>query len=219
MKSGKHIAEYLAGTAVAAVLAFPCLVTAASRSPQQGVPPGPPPRAEISRPNEEWPARGHAGDWLRRYKDLPPEEQERALQNDPAFRRLPPLQQQRLRQRLQHFSNLPPDEQLRVLNRMETWEHLTREQKMQARQIFSEMRELPPARRSQVRQAIRGLRAMPPDQREREIDSDQFRSRFTDHERDMIRGISRLPLAPPEEPPSGSPEGPLTGPPPGPPPE
>src|SRR6201993_2002316 len=203
MKAGKHIAGYLAGAAVAVVLAFPFLA-AGSRLPQQAGPPGPPPRAEIGRPHDEWPERGHAGDWLRRYKDLPPEEQERALQNDPAFRRLPPMQQERLRQRLQHFSSLSPDEQLRMLNRMETWEHLTREQKQQARQIFSEMRELPPARRYQVRQAIRELRAMPPDQREHEIDSDQYRNRFTDHERDMIRGITRLPLAPPE----GGPPGP-----------
>lgn len=213
MKPGKHIAEYLAGAAVAVVLVFPCLVPAQSRPPQQPGPPGAPPRAEISRPNDEWPAHGHAGDWLRRYKDLPPEEQERSLQNDPAFRRLSPIQQQRLIQRLQHFSNLPPEEQLRVLNRMETWEHLTREQKQQARQIFSEMRELPPGRPFQVRQAIRELRAMPPDQREREIDSDEFRNRFNDHERDLIRGITRLPLAPPEVPPPPPAEDGSSGPP------
>jgi Protein of unknown function (DUF3106) len=198
MKAGKHMAGYLAGAALAAALALPCVSLAALRPPQQKEQPAPPPRAEISRPHDQWPARGHAGDWLRRYKDLPPEEQERALQNDPAFRRLPPGQQQRLRQRLQHFSNLSPDEQLRMLNRMETWEHLTPAQKQQARQIFFEMRALPPARRYQVRQAIRELRAMPPEQREREIDSDQYRNRFTDRERDMIRGITRLPLAPPE---------------------
>ena len=203
MKAGKHMAGYLAGAAVAAALALPCVSLAALHSAQQREQAAPPPRAEILRPHDEWPAHGHAGDWLRRYKDLPPEEQEHALQNDPAFRRLPPAQQQRLRQRLQRFSSLPPDEQLRVLNRMETWEHLTREQKQQARQIFAEMRELPPARRDQVRQAIRELRAMPPDQREHEIDSDQYRNRFTDHERDMIRGITRLPLAPPEGVPPG----------------
>jgi hypothetical protein len=215
MKAGEHIAGYLAGAAVAAALAFPCFALAGARFPQQAGPGGPPPRAEIGRPHDEWPAHGHAGDWLRRYKDLPPEEQERALQNDPAFRRLPPMQQQRLRQRLQHFSSLPPEEQLRVLNRMETWEHLTREQKQQARQIFFQMRDLPPARRFLVREAVRELRAMPPDQREREIDSDQYRNRFTDHERDLIRGISRLPLAPPE----GGPLPPADGRPPGPPPE
>ncbi len=38
---------------------------------------------------------GHAGSWLRRYKDLPPAQQRRALENDPQFRRLPPQQQAR----------------------------------------------------------------------------------------------------------------------------
>src|SRR5205807_4067473 len=36
---------------------------------------------------------GHAGDWLRRYKDLPPQQQLRALENDYQFRRLPLAQQ------------------------------------------------------------------------------------------------------------------------------
>src|SRR5205807_9907173 len=85
------------------------------------------------------PPQGHAGDWLRRHKDLPPAEQERALQNDPGFRRLPPAQQQQLRQRLQHFSNLPQQQQQRILNNMERSEHLTQEQKQQARQIHSQM--------------------------------------------------------------------------------
>ena len=100
---------------------------------------------------------------------------------------------------------------------METWEHLTHEQKQQARQIFFELRDLPPARRFLVREAVRQLRSMPPDQREREIDSDQYRSRFTDHERELIRGISRLPLAPPEGGPPPPPPGSEGGPPPGPP--
>ena len=143
-------------------------------------------------------ARGHAGDWLRRYKDLPPAEQERELQNDPAFRRLPPERQQRLRQRLQHFSNLPPQQQLRMLNRMETWEHLTPEQKQQARQIFGQMRQLPPDRQRMVMTAMRDLRAMPPDQREAVINSERFKGMFSDQEREMMRGATRLPLAPAE---------------------
>jgi hypothetical protein len=142
--------------------------------------------------------RGHAGDWLRRYKDLPPAEQERALQNDPAFHRLSPERQQLLRQRLQHFSSLPPQQQLRMLNRMETWEHLTPEQKQQARQIFGQMQQLRADRRRMVMTAVRDLRAMPPDQRERIINSDRFKGMFSDQERDLMRGATRLPLAPAE---------------------
>ena len=31
----------------------------------------------------------HAGQWLRRYKDLPPDQQQKALDNDSQFRSLP----------------------------------------------------------------------------------------------------------------------------------
>ena len=37
---------------------------------------------------------------------------------------------------------------------------------------------------------------MPPAQREAVIDSERFKSMFSDQERDMMRGVTRLPLAP-----------------------
>jgi hypothetical protein len=136
--------------------------------PLQGHPP-----AQTHPPGQ---GQGHSGDWLRPYKGLSPSEQQRALQNDPGFRRLSPERQQMLQQRLQHFSSLPPQEQQRMLRRMETWEHLTPGQK----------------------QAVRDLRSMPPQQREQIIDSNRFRGMFSPQERDIMRGATRLPLAPPE---------------------
>ena len=85
-----------------------------------------------------------------------------------------------------------------MLNRMETWEHLTPAQKQQARQIFGQMRQLPPDRQRMVTTAVRDLRSMPPGQREQVIDSARFRGMFSNQERDMMRGATRLPLAPPE---------------------
>jgi len=85
-----------------------------------------------------------------------------------------------------------------MLNRMETWEHLTPEQKAQARQVFSQFRQLPPERKRMVATAVRDLRAMPPDQREQVINSDRFKGMFSDQERDMMREVTRLPLAPPD---------------------
>ncbi len=116
-------------TAVSLIMAvatpLPCLAQRGNfgQSPPQ-------PRRQLYPYQNRGPAprgpQGHAGDWLRRYKDLPPTEQQRALQNDPQFRRLPPGRQQELQRQLQHFSSLPPQQQQRVLNRMETWEHLPR---------------------------------------------------------------------------------------------
>ena len=213
MRRGAYITESVTAAALSIALLFPFPALArkggfhSAPSPQHREAPAPAPQqhapaphAQVNRPTEQSRPRqqGHAGDWLRRYKDMPPTEQERALQNDPDFRRLPPAQQERLRQRLQHFSNLPPQKQLQMLNRMETWEHLTPEQQQTVRQIRSQMQQLPPDRQRLVRKAIEDMRSMPPDQRESIIDSDRFKGVFSDQERDMIRGATRLPLAPTE---------------------
>jgi hypothetical protein len=155
--------------------------------------------ANANRPNNARPPQnqpGHAGNWLRRYKDLPPAQQRRALENDPQFRRLPPQQQARLLQRLQHFSSLPPQQQERILNRMETWEHLTPDQKKRASQLFEDFKQLPPARRQTVNRAIRDMRGLTPDQRDRLINSEPFRQAFSPFERHILMGAAHLPLAP-----------------------
>jgi hypothetical protein len=64
--------------------------------------------------------------------------------------------------------------------------------------LYGQFRQLPADRQRQVSTAVRDLRAMPPDQREQIIDSPRFKGMFSDQERDMIRGASRLPLAPAE---------------------
>jgi hypothetical protein len=179
----------------AAVISItPCLAQRGSYHAAPTPPPPPPPavQSEPFRP-------GHAGDWLRHYQNLAPAERERALQNDPGFRRLPPQQQQLLRERLERFSSLPPDQQQRVINRMEIWEHLTPSQKAEARDLFGRLQQLTPERRRMLRAAVRDLSAMPPDQRERVIDSPRFKGMFSPAELDLMRRASRLPLAPPPE--------------------
>ena len=140
----------------------------------------------------------HAGEWLRQYKNLPPDQQQQALDNDPQFRNLPPERQQKLREQLQRFNSLPQDRQQRILDRMETWEHLTPDQKQQAKQLFSQIKDLPPERRQKVQSAIDNLRNMPPDQRQQAIASDRFKNQFSEQERGLLNGISQLPLAPAE---------------------
>ncbi|HXJ88550.1 MAG TPA: DUF3106 domain-containing protein [Candidatus Binatia bacterium] len=201
MPGGTHIPGCLA-IAILAMSTFHARLSVAQKTTPHPVPA---PQQHMSRPPAT-PAQGralpkpqgHVGDWLRRYKDLPPDEQEQALKNDPAFLKLPPARQQILRQRLQHFSSLPPQRQLRILNRMETWEHLTPEQKQEAWQVFGQMRQLPPDRRRMVHTAIDDLRMMPPDQRENVISSDRFKGMFSDQERQLMRDATRLPLAPPD---------------------
>jgi hypothetical protein len=210
LRRGKNITRWLATSVAVIVLSLPCLAQRYAYHPsavraQASSHPAPTqaPRNQPAPRTQQAPRQPqrHAGDWLRQYKDLPPGEQERALQNDAHFRSLPPTQQQQLRRQLRYFSNLPPQQQehiLRLLNRGETWGRLTPEQKQRALQVHRQMQMLPPDRQRIVRSAIRDLRAMPPAQREEVIDSDRFRSNFSPQELGILREVTRLPLAPAE---------------------
>jgi len=134
----------------------------------------------------------HRGEWLRKNQSLPPQEQERALRNDPAFRQLPPERQEQLINRLRNFNNRPPEERQRILNRMETFEHLPQGERQQVRNLYGQMRELPDDRRMAVRQAARQLSGMSPGERERMLNSPQFRRRFSPQEQNLVRGLAQL---------------------------
>ena len=208
MKRARHITRWLATSVAVIALSLSCLAQRNSYQPsaarvQAPSHPGanPAPRGQGA-PHE--PQR-RAGDWLRQHKDLPPGEQERALQNDPHFRSLPPAQQRRLRQQLRYFSSLPPQEQQHVLqlmdrmgNRGRVWNGLTPEQRQRVQQIHNQILQLPPDRQRMVRSTIRDLRAMPPAQREQVINSDRFRNNFSPQELGILREVTRLPLAPAE---------------------
>lgn len=161
------------------------------RPPQQSTP-----QSQPSRPTYAPPKEGHhSGQWLNQHRAQSLDEQKRALERDPAFRRLPPENQQRIVQRLQHFDSLPPDRQEQVIRRMHAWEHLTPAQKDDFRGVRQQFNSLPPDRRQKVKNAIETLRAMPPAARQREINSGRF-SEFSPQERDILNGASRLPLTP-----------------------
>jgi hypothetical protein len=224
MYRGKSMAARVGISTLGVVLTSACLLMGQSRQqphqsppPRQAQVPRPPAMNQAPRTNEAPRPSGqtpysysrqptnqtnqghHAGQWLRQYKDAPPEQQRRALTSDPNFRRLPPQQQQRYMQRLQDFSKRPPEQQQRILNRMETWEHLTPQQKGEARQLHSQLQQLPPERRQAVQNAIQALRGMPPDARQRAIESGRFNN-FSPQERDLLNGVSQLPLAPAQPP-------------------
>ena len=138
----------------------------------------------------------HRGDWLRKYGNLPPSQQEQQLQHDPGFRRLPADKQNHLLDRLRNFNSQPPQKKAQILNRMETFEHMTPEQQANARNLFQQYHNLPEDQRNKVSQAYRRLRGMPPDARNQLLNSDEFRNNYTEEQRDLLRGMTDLNVGP-----------------------
>ena len=135
---------------------------------------------------------GHAGDWLRKYGNLSPEAQQKALAGDQEFQQLPPERQQKLRQRLQEFNNLPPERKQQILKRMEFFEHLAPEQRAKLRQFAEQFHQLPEERRRMMRTALKSLREMPPEERERTLDSPRFTQMFSPQEIGILRGMAEF---------------------------
>jgi hypothetical protein len=134
------------------------------------------------------------GDWLRAHKDLPLDQQLKLLENDPNFKKLPPDRQAALRERLQKFNSLPPEKREQALERMEFLAKLTPQQRQQLRDANQQLEGLAPERRVAVHKAVRHLRQMPSDQRKQVLESDRFRSTFSDQEQKLIGQLAELNL-------------------------
>jgi hypothetical protein len=135
---------------------------------------------------------GRLGDWLRDHKNLPPDQQEKALENDPYFKRLPAQRQAELKERLRKFNGLPPEKRERALQRMEYWDKLTQDQRNQVRAANQQLQTLSPDRRVMLHRALRNLRQMSPQEQQQVFESERFRSTFSGPEQAILRNLTAI---------------------------
>jgi hypothetical protein len=147
------------------------------------------PAYQAVRPRFENNQQPHLGPWLQRHGNLPPEQQERALQSEPGFNRLPPQTQQNLLNRLRQINRMPPYQRQRTVDQIEAMERLSPQMRQQVRMSVQEFHMLPPDRQRMVRKAFRDLREFPPEQRAAMMHSGQFQSQFTPYERGILGNI------------------------------
>jgi Protein of unknown function (DUF3106) len=146
------------------------------------------------------------GDWLQSHKNLPLDQQEKALETDPTFKKLPADRQAALRERLRKFNSLPPEQRDLALKRMNFWASLTREQRQQLRDANQKLQGLPQDRRVAIHKALRHLRQMDPQHRQQVMQSDRFKSSFSDQEQGILKQLASI--NPPENGPSPQPSSP-----------
>jgi hypothetical protein len=132
------------------------------------------------------------GDWIQTHKDLPLDQQLTLLENDPWFKKLPPQKQAALRERLKKFNSLPPEKREWMAQNLEFLSKLTPQQRQQLRDANHQVEGLPADRRVAVHKAVRHLRQMPPAERQQVIQSDRFRSTFSDQEQKLISQLAEM---------------------------
>ena len=133
-----------------------------------------------------------AGEWLQQHGHLAPDQQQKALDNDPEFKKLQPQRQEQLREQLRKFSSLPPAQQKQWLTRIQFMESLTPEQRQRLRAANQHFQGLPQDRKVMVRTALRHLRQMDPPGREQVFQSQQFRDTFSEDEQGLLRNLAEI---------------------------
>jgi len=114
----------------------------------------------------------------RQLSKLPPERRAKIEQNLKSYNAMPEADRQHLKQQFENFKQMPPEQQEAV------------------RKSFRQFTALPEDRRMVIRQELGALRSMTADQREQRMESGEFRSRFTPHERNLLDNLTKV--MPPE---------------------
>lgn len=134
----------------------------------------------------------HPPGFLDQFRDLPPDQQEKVLQNDARFQSLPAERQQQIRENLQRWNNATPAQRQIMREREQIVQSLSPEQRDQLRQVFPRWRQLPPDRRQALMQSFIKLRDLPPDQREKFLASPEIQQRFSPEERGILGDLGNL---------------------------
>jgi Protein of unknown function (DUF3106) len=140
----------------------------------------------------------HIGAWLESHQNLSLDQQEKALESDPNYRKLPPDRQAALRERLKKFNGLTPEQRQLALKRMNFWASLTPSQRQELRDANQKLQGLPQDRRVAVHRALRHLRKMDPQRRQQVMDSDRFKTLFSEQEQGILKELASI--TPPEKP-------------------
>ena len=117
---------------------------------------------------------------------MSPAERESALSS------LPPARRQNIEKRLEAIQQLPPAQQNRLLYRAEVLNSLPPERANQIRGSIKQFQQLPDERKPVLNQEMRRLMAMPDEQRRDRMNSDDFRSRYSPGEQQMMQDLMEI---------------------------
>jgi hypothetical protein len=129
-----------------------------------------------------------------RWNQMSPEERERELA------KLPPERARLIRERIRRFNQLPPEEKRQLRERYQRFQQLPPDKQQIVRQRMREFRELPLDRRPAIRRELDQIRALPESERRARLNSEEFRSRFSPQEQQIIRDIAENFPAPASQP-------------------
>jgi hypothetical protein len=131
--------------------------------------------------------------WVENLRDLPPDEQDRFMQNDARFTNLPPQRQQQIRENLQKWNALSPLQQQAARNAAVALEHMSPEQRQYVRDtLLPKWQAMPPDRRQVINRHLAMLGQMSPDTQQAALNDPKFMQGLSTDEQDVLRNLNSL---------------------------
>ncbi|HXQ27125.1 MAG TPA: DUF3106 domain-containing protein [Candidatus Acidoferrales bacterium] len=131
--------------------------------------------------------------WVENMRDMPPEDQERFMQNNERFKSLPPERQEQIRQNLQRWNSLTPEQQEAARTREQMLEQMTPEQRQYVRNtLLPRWQSMPIERRTVIRRHLARLQAMTPAEQQSALNNPRFLDGLNPDEQSMLRELNSL---------------------------
>ena len=130
---------------------------------------------------------------MERLQEMPPDKQDKFLQNNERFQNLPPDQQARIRERLETWNKLSPAQQEEFRERQRIWEQLTPDQRRDVQQrLLPRWQQVPPARRQAIMLRLHPLRDLSEWGREAKLHDPSFLEGLNSEDREMLSQLAHL---------------------------
>lgn len=121
---------------------------------------------------------------IERLNQMTPEQRKRALD------KLPPERREKVEQRLENYNALPQDVKDKLSEQYQEFQKLPPDRQNAIRRSFRQLSELSDDRKPVVRRELNRLRRMKPEERGAAMESDRFRERFNESERQLLFDLS-----------------------------
>ena len=131
--------------------------------------------------------------WVDQLRDMPPEEQQRFMENNQQFQHLPPERQDQIRQNLQRWNNLTPEQKQKAREAEAALERMTPEQRQYVREtLLPKWQAMAPERRRAMNRHLAMLRNMSPATQEAALNDPRFMQGLSPEEQSMLRELNSL---------------------------
>jgi hypothetical protein len=131
--------------------------------------------------------------WVQKLRDMPPEQQQRFLENNEQFKRLAPERQEQIRRNLDNWNKLPPEEKQATVEREQVLERMTPEQRAYVRDtLLPKWQGMPQDRRQVINRHLATLRNMSPATQQAALSDPKFMQGLSPDEQSMLRDLNSL---------------------------